>query len=216
MEEKITLDKESFKSLASGTRITILKSLDRRRKMLTELAKELKMSPSTVKEHMDNLCLSGLTEQMDEGHKWKYYELTRKGKNILHPSETRIWIMLSISALAFIGIFYDMIRYAFSTSTHVFSSAPRVMSETMTETASNTAGSANAPAAMDSAKAIAETGLAANQTAVAETGAVATQTVVTQTIVPYLHLAGLVIFAVLLGSLLTYLVISRKKMLMRI
>ena len=108
MEDKITLDRESFRTLASDTRVSILKSLDRRRKMLTELSKELKMSPSTVKEHMDNLCAAGLTVQMDDGHKWKYYELTTKGKNILHPGETRIWVILSVSAIAFAGILYDM------------------------------------------------------------------------------------------------------------
>jgi DNA-binding transcriptional ArsR family regulator len=112
MEEKITLDKESFRSLASETRISILKSLDRRRKMLTELSKELGMSPSTVKEHMDNLCSAGLTVQIDDGHKWKYYELTRKGGNILHPHETRIWIILSASVLGVVGIFYDMLTGA--------------------------------------------------------------------------------------------------------
>jgi DNA-binding transcriptional ArsR family regulator len=82
-EEKITLDREAFRSLASGTRISILKSLDQRRKMLTELAKELDMSPSTVKEHMDSLRKAGLVILKDDGHKWKYYELTRNGKNIL-------------------------------------------------------------------------------------------------------------------------------------
>lgn len=84
MEDKITLDKESFKSLASGTRISILKSLDVRRKTLTELSKQLSMSPSTVKEHMENLCNADLTVQVDDGHKWKYYELTNKGKK--HPA----------------------------------------------------------------------------------------------------------------------------------
>ena len=39
VEDKITLDRDAFKSLASETRIKILKSLDRRRKMGTELAK---------------------------------------------------------------------------------------------------------------------------------------------------------------------------------
>ncbi|UCC91990.1 MAG: helix-turn-helix transcriptional regulator [Candidatus Aenigmatarchaeota archaeon] len=67
-EEKITLDKEVFKTLASGTRVDILKSLDVRRKTLSELSKQFGMSVSTVKEHLENLVSVGLIEQMDEGH----------------------------------------------------------------------------------------------------------------------------------------------------
>jgi len=107
-EEKITLDRKTFQVLSSGTRIAILKSLDERRKMLAELSKELRMSPSTVKEHMDSLKKSGLVEVKDDGHKWKYYELTRSGKGILHPEYTRIWIILSLSGLAILATAYDM------------------------------------------------------------------------------------------------------------
>lgn len=114
-EEKITLDREAFRALASGSRVGILKSLDARRKTLTELSKQFGMSASTVKEHMDNLSSVGLVVQKDEGHKWKYYELTRKGRKILHPEETKIWIMLSVSVLAMAGITYDLLsRFYFS------------------------------------------------------------------------------------------------------
>jgi len=109
-EEKITLDKEVFKTLASGTRVDILKSLDVRRKTLTELSKQFGMSVSTIKEHLDNLVSVGLIEQKDEGYKWKYYELTSKGKDILHPEDKKIWILLSISAIAMISIGYDFLR----------------------------------------------------------------------------------------------------------
>ncbi|MEE9323866.1 MAG: winged helix-turn-helix domain-containing protein [Candidatus Aenigmarchaeota archaeon] len=112
-EEKITLDKEVFKTLASKTRIDILKSLDMRRKTLSELSKQLGMSVSTVKEHLDNLVSVGLIEQMDEGHKWKYYELTVKGKDILHPEDKKIWIMLGISALGILVVGYDLLRSSF-------------------------------------------------------------------------------------------------------
>ena len=112
MEERITLDREAFRSLASETRVSVLKSLDRRRKTLTELSKELGMSPSTVKEHMDNLSRADLVKLIDDGHKWKYYELSSKGKNILHPEYTRIWVILSVSVLAMIGVFYDMMNGA--------------------------------------------------------------------------------------------------------
>ncbi len=120
-EEKITLDKEVFKTLASGTRVDILKSLDRRRKTLSELSKQLGMSVSTVKEHLDNLVSVGLIEQKDEGYKWKYYELTKKGKDILHPEDKKIWIMLGISALGIVVVGYDLLR---TTLVPVFAAAP--------------------------------------------------------------------------------------------
>lgn len=111
-DEKITLDRESFRALASDTRVSIIKSLGRRRKMLTELSKELGMSPSTVKEHMDSLSKAGLAIMIDDGHKWKYYELTSKGKNVLNPGQTKVWIMLSISIVGMLvasqGIIFSM------------------------------------------------------------------------------------------------------------
>ena len=139
------------------------------------------MSPSTVKEHMENLCSAGLTVQKDEGHKWKYYELTRKGKNILHPEETKIWIMLAVSVVAMAGIFYDM-----------FSRAARPMMMTAQEMPMLAERSAGAMGdhAMPLAAPVAET-------------------------VPYLHIAGLVIFAMLLGACMTYIFVIRKKMAMK-
>ena len=116
MEEKITLDRDTFKTLASDTRVGILKSLSRRRKMLTELSKESGMSPSTIKEHLDNLVKAELVVQKDDGHKWKYYELTRKGKNVLAPGENRIWIILSLSAMAIMVTGYDFLQQAMSMS----------------------------------------------------------------------------------------------------
>lgn len=113
-DDTITLDKGAFKALASDTRVGILKSLGIRRKTMSELAREHGMSVSTIKEHLDNLSGVGLVEQKDEGHKWKYYELTRKGRGVLNPEERKIWILLSISALALLGTGLDMATGLFS------------------------------------------------------------------------------------------------------
>ncbi|MFH1127158.1 MAG: winged helix-turn-helix domain-containing protein [archaeon] len=100
MDDKITLDRKTFKALAADTRISILKELNIRRKTQTELANTLGMSISTIKEHLDNLESVDLVKQIDEGYKWKYYELTKKGKNIISPTETRIFISLALALLA--------------------------------------------------------------------------------------------------------------------
>ena len=113
MEDKITLDRESFRTLASKTRVDILKSLGKRRKMLAELSKQFSMSPSTIKEHMDNLSRAGLVVQIDDGHKWKYYELTRKGREIVSPTGSGIYVILGLSLFAVVFTAWDLLRTSF-------------------------------------------------------------------------------------------------------
>jgi len=101
MNDEIRLDRETFKALAADTRVSILKSLSKRRMTGAELASEVKLSPSTIKEHLDQLEKVCLIEQMDEGRKWKYYALTHKGRQITatqRPS-MRVWIVLGLSIL---------------------------------------------------------------------------------------------------------------------
>lgn len=99
-DDKITLDRSAFKVLASDTRVSMLKLLLKRRMTLSELSKRLGMSVSTIKEHLDSLVSAGLIKQIDDGHKWKYYELTRDGRDIVQPSERRIFVLLGISVIA--------------------------------------------------------------------------------------------------------------------
>lgn len=110
MEDKITLDRETFKALAIDTRVSILKKLDERFQLtLTDLANELEMAPSTIKEHLDKLVSAGLIQQLDKGMKWKYYRLTPKGKKILNPYEKRVWIVLTVSILALFAAVYSLL-----------------------------------------------------------------------------------------------------------
>lgn len=108
-EDKIVLDRKSFEALAVDSRVKILKSLKQRRKTLSELAKEQKMSVSGVKEHLETLEKVDLIEKIDDGHKWKYYELTKKGKEIIAPREIRVWILLAISIFALVLSLNSMI-----------------------------------------------------------------------------------------------------------
>lgn len=99
---KITLDAETFKALASATRLTVLKALDERRKTLTELARDLQLNKATVHEHLGLLLAAGLVRKRDdEGRKWIYYELTWTGQGILRPEATTTFnVLLGLSALA--------------------------------------------------------------------------------------------------------------------
>lgn len=183
-EEKITLDMKSFKALASETRVSILKSLKRRRKMLTELSKELRMSPSTVKEHLESLSGAGLVVQVDDGHKWKYYELTRDGREILNPNETRIWVLLGLSGLALIVTGWDLMR---TTLAPVWTAKDAFRGiggeEMLTETA--------ADALPQVAPGAANTLIAAGQ-------------------IPYIHIMAIGVFAAIFGIALGYTLAKRK------
>ena len=99
----IRLDKETFKALASGTRIDVLKLLGQRNHMQSEIASALELSVPTVKEHLAALEKAGLVERHDEGRKWKYYSLTKKGKGVLNPEEMKIWIVLAMLVFSIVG-----------------------------------------------------------------------------------------------------------------
>src|SRR5256714_5968794 len=86
---KITLDQESFRALASDVRVDVLKRLDARRETVTDLSNLLGLSKPTLLEHLEKLQSAGLVKRVDEGRKWIYYELSDKGRKILHPSGWR-------------------------------------------------------------------------------------------------------------------------------
>ncbi len=97
---KIVIDKKVLFALASETRIEILKNLSERRMTLTELSERLKMSKTTIKEHLNRLIEAGLVERVNEGRKWIYYELTEKGRKILYPDDLTKIVLLLSSAIA--------------------------------------------------------------------------------------------------------------------
>lgn len=92
---RITLDAETFKALASPTRLTVLRALDERRKTLTEISRDLALNKATVHEHLALLTAAELVKKRDdEGRKWIYYELTWRGQKLLHPQETTTFNVL--------------------------------------------------------------------------------------------------------------------------
>ncbi|MFO8133766.1 MAG: winged helix-turn-helix domain-containing protein [Thermoplasmatota archaeon] len=96
MSNKIVIDRDTFSALASDTRIDILKELDERRKTLSELSRSLDTNKSAVYKHLNKLTDVGLIKkEEDTGHKWKYYQLTWRGKHLLHPQKMKIRVLLS-------------------------------------------------------------------------------------------------------------------------
>ena len=99
---RMELDRSTIKLLASDTRSDIVKALGQRRKTLTELSRELGLAPATVTEQLAALERGGLVHKMDEGRKWKYYELTRKSREMTKP-QVPMFLILSTLAILLVG-----------------------------------------------------------------------------------------------------------------
>ncbi len=96
-EGSVTLDTESMKALSSEARGRILRALDEKKMTLSDLSRALELSKPTLKEHLAKLESTQLVRKADEGRKWKYYSLSRKARQILHPGLTRFKILFSFS-----------------------------------------------------------------------------------------------------------------------
>jgi DNA-binding transcriptional ArsR family regulator len=103
---KITLDRETFKALASDTRLDILKTLDGRNMGLNDIAKVTNLNKATLHEHLAKLNEAGLIKRTErDGHKWVYYKLTWKGESLLHPENTKIVVLFTATFVAlWVGI----------------------------------------------------------------------------------------------------------------
>lgn len=98
---KVTLDRETFKALASDTRLDILRSLDGKNMSLKDISIATNLNKATLHEHLTKLHEAGLVKRKErEGHKWVYYKLTWKGEGLLHPENTRIVVLFSATFVA--------------------------------------------------------------------------------------------------------------------
>jgi len=112
----ITLTPKELKALDSGTRVEILKLLRDRNHTLSEMSKKLSLTPPSVKQHLGILVNTEMIEQLDEGRKWKYYSLTRKGKGIAAGEQTsgNILIVLATSSICLLASFGMLIFNLFT------------------------------------------------------------------------------------------------------
>jgi DNA-binding transcriptional ArsR family regulator len=109
---KVTLDRETFKALASDTRLDILRSLDGKNMSLKDICTATNLNKATLHEHLVKLNGAGLIKKNErEGHKWVYYKLTWKGECLLHPENTRIVVLFTTTFIAlWIGII-QLVQY---------------------------------------------------------------------------------------------------------
>jgi DNA-binding transcriptional ArsR family regulator len=115
--DDIFVDRQTLKALGADSRVAILKSLLERRKTQSELAAELGIKPPSAKEHVERLVEAELVAPAPdgEGRKWKYVELTAKGRAIVEPPQLRgqqnqskgaqVWLLLGMTAVGIIVAF---------------------------------------------------------------------------------------------------------------
>ncbi len=104
---KITLDMNTFKALASDTRLDILRALDGNKMGLKDISEATKLNKATLHEHLAKLTDAGLVKKKErEGHKWVYYKLTWKGEGLLHPENARIVVLFTTT---FISLFFGIV-----------------------------------------------------------------------------------------------------------
>ena len=109
---KITLDRETFKALASDTRLEILRVLDGKNLSLNDIMKSTSLNKATLHEHLTKLNGAGLVKRQErEGHKWVYYRLTWKGEGLLHPENTRIVVLFTTTFVLMWAGIIQLISY---------------------------------------------------------------------------------------------------------
>ena len=102
--EELEITRETIKALSSDTRVEIIKALKERRKTVSELSSEMRLSKSTVHEHLEKLLRESLIQRNESyTNKWVYYELTRKGSELLETGEKKVLLLLSSIGVAVLG-----------------------------------------------------------------------------------------------------------------
>lgn len=105
------IDRKTLKALAADTRLEILKSLSKRRKMPSELSKELSLAASTVIEHLNRLEEAGLIRREETGHKWIYYQLTDKGESLVKPRAPIQFVLVLGITILLISVGFIYVTY---------------------------------------------------------------------------------------------------------
>lgn len=94
------LDKSTLKAISAEARVKILKRLGSRRKMPSELSKEIGLAPSTIVEHLKILESAQLVQKQPAGKKWVYYSITDKGMDLMQPHTPMRLVLSAFAGLA--------------------------------------------------------------------------------------------------------------------
>ncbi|BAP60805.1 putative transcriptional regulator ArsR [Methanococcus maripaludis KA1] len=105
----LEVNKKFLKTLSSRSRISILKALGNKNYTVTELSKSLKLSKSTVHEHLSILVDGELVKKNEDGRKWVYYGLTEKGQYLIMNDLEKMIILFPMSVIVFLSGLYSIL-----------------------------------------------------------------------------------------------------------
>jgi len=109
---KLSLDIKAIKSLASGTRLDILRTLDGKKMSLKDISRVTKLHEVTIHGHLTKLIEGGFVKKHErEGHKWVYYKLTWQGESLLHPENTKIVVLFTTTFFVLVAGIIQLISY---------------------------------------------------------------------------------------------------------
>lgn len=111
-EPDMIISSNELKALSSETRTEILKLLNERKYTLAELSKIKKVSAPSMKQQLKVLEENQLIYQLDEGRKWKYYSLSKKGKQLLESRKKPIHVTLILSASIILLVLTGIVFYS--------------------------------------------------------------------------------------------------------
>jgi len=150
--DSITLSGNEFRALASETRTGIIKMLQERNYTLSEMSKKMELSAPTIKQHLSVLEKAELIEQVDEGRKWKYYCLTKKGKKIFKSEQPQNILIVLGTSIIILGI----ILYSLTGMLSLYGEQPMLIGEKVFDSTITAQNTVPAPAAGHSDSRIAE------------------------------------------------------------
>jgi len=110
---KVMLDRDSFKALASDTRLDILRALDGKKLSLKDICGITNLNKATLHVHLSKLLEAGFIKKKGrDGHKWVYYKLTWKGESLLHPENARIVVLFSVTFFSLLCCVIQFVNYS--------------------------------------------------------------------------------------------------------
>ncbi|UCE80461.1 MAG: winged helix-turn-helix transcriptional regulator [Methanobacteriota archaeon] len=125
-EMRIELDKKSLFALASDTRLEMLKSLQPKRRTVSQLSEELGIDKGAIHRHLKKMEEGGLVKRYED-HGFVYYGLSWKARDLMTPNEnTRIIIVLSAMWIfSVVAVFFLAAGIIAQTGPDPLSDAPR-------------------------------------------------------------------------------------------
>jgi len=151
MDEKIVIDRDTLKAIVVENRLTILKLLLDKKYTQSELADVLALSKPSVKEHLEILEHAKLIKKEETKRKWKYYDITVKGRFLVKPREVKVMFAFACNLIAFFGVGLFILTRKFFLGTSLMSQSATEVAPMMARSFTEDAIVQTTPIALETA-----------------------------------------------------------------